>query len=455
MTYPCAIDWPEIHGNEAGKAAERCKRSPRIYFPYQLDWRGRFYAMPSYLNPQGSDYARALLMFADGQAILGDTAAVGWLATHGANCFGIDRGTFEHRQWATVWMEEDILKCADDPIANQWWRKAAKPWQFLAFCFEWAAFKRKGFGFVSSLPIALDGTCNGLQHYAAMLRDEKSADAVNLTPPASEHFLSSSPFDPFDPEDPDSDDPLPPLAVAPPQDIYQRVADKVAAKIRADEYCAWFSSYRDKKAAQIQRIKKPDDRQHAERALDQASRSASADARRLQDLAAGGQINRQMLKSPVMTLVYGATSYGRLTSLRAFLTDSRDSKTPAPLWPDVPAPVLVYLCRIVTDEIHEAVPAAVAAMQWLTEVAKLVTNEAMAISWVTPAGFQVHQKYLNLELRRVETRLYGSTLKGRLVPEMLKLTIRTGEPRRNDPLHKRKQVTALPATSFTRWMHAR
>jgi DNA-directed RNA polymerase len=28
---------------------------------------------------------------------------------------------------------------------------------------------------------------------------------------------------------------------------------------------------------------------------------------------------------------------------------------------------------------------------------------------------------------------------------MLKLTIRTGEPRRNDPLHKRKQVTALPA----------
>ena len=32
------------------------------------------------------------------------------------------------------------------------------------------------------MPIALDGTCNGLQHYAAMLRDEVGGKAVNLVP---------------------------------------------------------------------------------------------------------------------------------------------------------------------------------------------------------------------------------------------------------------------------------
>jgi Autographiviridae RNA polymerase len=420
------------------KAAERCESFPKIYFPHQTDWRGRFYAMPLYLSPQGPDYARALLTFANGQPIV-NQAAANWLAIHGANCFGNDKVTFDHRLWWTFWAEKDILKCASDPVENRWWAEAADPWQFLAFCFEWAGYQREGFGFVSSLPIALDGTCNGLQHYAAMLRDEKSASSVNLIPPVSEDVLSSSPFESFDP---DSDDELPPLAVAQPQDIYQHVADRVAARIQEDDYCAWFASYRVKKAAWIRR-KKPNDRPRAQLALDRASGSAPSDSQRLQDLAIGEQINRKMLKSPVMTVVYGATDYGRQKTLRAFLTDGRESKTLEPIWPNVPRPVVTYLREVVTSEIHKAVPAALLAMRWLREVAMLVTNEDAAISWVTPCGFQIAQKYPNLETRRVETRLHGSTLKARS-GLTLKLTIRTGEVRQDEPTDKRQQVRALP-----------
>lgn len=37
-------------------------------------------------------------------------------------------------------------------------------------------------GYMSKLPIHQDGSCNGLQHYAALGRDESGGRAVNLLP---------------------------------------------------------------------------------------------------------------------------------------------------------------------------------------------------------------------------------------------------------------------------------
>jgi DNA-directed RNA polymerase, mitochondrial len=341
-----------------------------------------------------------------------------------------------------TFLEEDISKCAADPMKNREWTEATHPWQFLAFCFEWARFKRDGFGVVSSLPIALDGTCNGLQHYAAMLRDENSGKAVNLTLPASTGFVTSR-------CDPDSDEDLE-FEVEPPQDIYQHVADRVAARISEGDYCAWFAStYRVKRLSQIEKMKNPDDRLRARVGLDQASISAPDDAKRLQDLARSPepnrerQINRRMLKSPVMTLVYGATEYRRRKMLKTYLTDGTESTKSEPLWPNVPWSVVAYLGDIVRAEIHEAVPAAVKAMDWLREVAKLLRKEGLGISWVTPARFNVGQKYLNLERKNIETRLNGRPLK---------LTIMTDRVRKDKPI-KWKQVSAL-APNFIHSMDA-
>jgi DNA-directed RNA polymerase len=36
--------------------------------------------------------------------------------------------------------------------------------------------------FVSHLPVAFDGSCNGLQNYSMMLRDEVGGAATNLVP---------------------------------------------------------------------------------------------------------------------------------------------------------------------------------------------------------------------------------------------------------------------------------
>lgn len=65
---------------------------------------------------------------------------------------------------------------------NQWWLKAEDPWQCLATCFELSAALRSPNPeeFLSSIPVHQDGTCNGMQHYAALGGDVRGAKAVNL-----------------------------------------------------------------------------------------------------------------------------------------------------------------------------------------------------------------------------------------------------------------------------------
>jgi DNA-directed RNA polymerase len=152
-----------------------------MYFVHRLDFRGRAYANGTSLQPQGPDECRALLEFAEGKP-LGERG-VWWLGVHGANLFGNDKVSLEDRfQWALGRLY-DARDVAKDPIAfRHVWVNADKPWSFLAWRFEWALYGQYGVDHVSHMPVALDGTCNGLQHYSAMLRDEVGGKAVNPVP---------------------------------------------------------------------------------------------------------------------------------------------------------------------------------------------------------------------------------------------------------------------------------
>ena len=103
--------------------AARYKDEPAFYYPYQLDFRGRIYAVPAYLNPQGTGLAKALLQFAQGKA-LGSMAAVKWLAIHGSNCFGNDKVSLDDRYSWVLQHQDDIRLCAEDPYDNRWWTEA-------------------------------------------------------------------------------------------------------------------------------------------------------------------------------------------------------------------------------------------------------------------------------------------------------------------------------------------
>ena len=179
-------------------------RGAAFYFPYQLDFRGRIYAVPSGLTPQGDDAAKALLQFSEGKAI--ETHEdVAFLAVSGAGLFGHDKVSFADR---VQWVEDHqslIRDAVENPMDSTWWTMADKPFQFLAWCIEWCNLLDHGLGYVSHVPCQVDGSCNGLQNFAAMLRDSVSGAEVNLVPGDI------------------------------PRDIYQRVAEKAVELLEAND----------------------------------------------------------------------------------------------------------------------------------------------------------------------------------------------------------------------------
>jgi DNA-directed RNA polymerase len=160
--------------------ADKFEKFDYIYFPYQADFRGRKYTVSSFLSPQGTEPAKSLLTFGEGLPIENEEQK-DWLAIHGANCAGVDKVNFSERiQWISD-NEEHILKSAELGLDYDWWTQFDDAWLFFAFCLEWATLKRNGLGVLSYLPIALDGSNNGLQHYSAMLRCPVGGKATNLT----------------------------------------------------------------------------------------------------------------------------------------------------------------------------------------------------------------------------------------------------------------------------------
>jgi DNA-directed RNA polymerase len=150
-----------------------------IWFAYYADFRGRVYARAGGISPQGTDLEKGLLRFSVGKALASEDA-VWWFKAHGASKYGLDKISFANRvRWVDE-QHENLLAIAADPVGRREWADADSPVQFLAWVFEYAEWVRDPNGFLSRLPVSLDGTCNGLQNFSALLRDEVGGRAVNL-----------------------------------------------------------------------------------------------------------------------------------------------------------------------------------------------------------------------------------------------------------------------------------
>ncbi|KAJ4319244.1 DNA-directed RNA polymerase [Fusarium piperis] len=161
----------------------RAFRKQVIYFPHNVDYRGRAYPLPTYLNHMGADHMRSLLRFANGKEL--GAPGLRWLKIHMANVYGFDKASFDEREAFATDNLDKIVESATNPLhGSRWWLKAEDPWQCLAACFELKAAHDlpDPTKFVSSLPVHQDGTCNGLQHYAALGGDTWGAQQVNLMP---------------------------------------------------------------------------------------------------------------------------------------------------------------------------------------------------------------------------------------------------------------------------------
>ena len=176
--YNAQLEQKNWRTTEVMYVANRYVKEERFWLPWSFDYRGRIYSLVTSLSPQGTDFDKALLLFADA-----GTVDPYWLAFAVATTQGQDKASMEDRiTW--TWNHRDLISSiATDPISNlSLWANASEPWSFLAACIEYheccIALTRD----TSGLPIGIDATQSGIQHLAALSLDGSAAALVNILP---------------------------------------------------------------------------------------------------------------------------------------------------------------------------------------------------------------------------------------------------------------------------------
>ncbi|WP_269929978.1 DNA-directed RNA polymerase [Aminobacter sp. HY435] len=360
--------------------AQEYARFPSIYFPHMLDFRGRIYPIANFLQPQGSDLARGLLTFAEGLPITEENGGAGWLAIQLASACGVDKVAMGDRiEWVEA-HEEQWRRIAADPYTNTEWQKADKPFQALAAIFEWVEFLGEGYGYISHLPVMVDGTCNGIQHLSAILRDEVAGRYVNLVPADK------------------------------PQDIYKVVATGAPAVPEETE---------TDRIAQEAVL----GLQHTLERIERAGGAEGEKATYWLELCERN-LPRTLTKRQVMVLPYGGTKDSFFTYTRKWL----DEYAPAPeptddefpsaaqvaefeangvtlidgeekprklddLLGDLRTKRVVFLAAHLWDTVNEVVKSGMKVMKWLQDCSKAVAVANQPIYWTVPSGFVVRHFY--------------------------------------------------------------
>lgn len=334
-----------------------------IYFPYSLDFRGRVYPLTDYLNPQGHDLSKALLTFAQGKAVDADGAR--WLAIHGANCMGetkegqkFSKQTLDER---VQWIHENtkrIIQAANDPFVNKWWADAEDPLQFYAFCIEWRNLLKandRGETYICSLPVSLDGTCNGLQHFSAMLRDEVGGAAVNVLPQER------------------------------PQDIYHAVSERVLAQVEElaphDPLAAkWLGLHRKTRIIDRKLCKRP-------------------------TMTFGYGSKRFGFRKQLKDELRSRDNWHDIKEHFGTRTNANGKEVSQ----------ISNACSLMADFIwqalEETVVKAFQGMKWMQDAARGIVAGKKAVEWVVPGtGFLVRQEYVKWKRHMVRTILAGSVV---------------------------------------------
>ena len=346
-----------------------------IYFVYAMDSRSRVYAQSSTLSPQSNDLGKSLLRFTEGRKI--DSAeALKWFLVLGANLWGWDKKTFDVRQSNVLDGDfQDMCRdIAADPLTFTQWAKADEPYQFLAWCFEYSRYldaldEGTQADFETHLPVHQDGSCSGIQHYSAMLRDEVGAKAVNLKPSDA------------------------------PQDIYGAVAQVVISKNALYMDAAEGTTF--------------------------TSGSLTLSGSELRAMASAWDsvgITRSLTKKPVMTLPYGSTRLTCRDSVIDYIVDLEEKEAQMAVAEGraanrvhpfdensdlTPAKAYNYMTALIWPSISEVVKAPVVAMQMIRKLARFAAKRNEGMEYPLPTGFILKQKIMATEMLRVRTCLMG------------------------------------------------
>lgn len=254
-----------------------------------------------------------------------------------------------------------------------WYTTGDSPWQVRATCAEIARAAAHPGGpelFESRLPVHQDGSCNGLQHYAALARDVEGGAAVNLLP--SER----------------------------PADVYSQVLERVVARIEQEgtqggKEAQQILASREKVFVRDLVKRTVMTRVYGASLLDAHARIRAVPTRLLADAC-------------FSTAFAGLTDEGARRHAQEFLEKIKFKSGTGGDYH-----LSRYLSKVVLDSIAGLFPRATAIQQWLSTCCTLILKSEgvdddgivveegdITMSWTSPLGFPVVQ-----DIRRFNTKI--------------------------------------------------
>ena len=360
--------------------ANKFKDFEKIYFPYNLDFRGRAYPVPPHLSNVGSDLCRGMLTFSEAKPL--GKRGLYWLKVHLANFAGKDKMSFDDRAKYVDDNMESVRESVRDPFAGEkWWMELDDPFQGLATCREIVHAIDSGNPetYMCSLPVHMDGSCNGLQHYAAIGRDTVGGKAVNL------------------------------LEGDGPEDVYVGVMHEVIRRVKKEaETDIVFETEEENLTAKQRKALKNN----------KAAKLIN------------GLIDRGVVKRTVMTSVYGVTYIGARQQIQEKIEEKLKEKGHD--IDEIEREIFSaagYAATVTMEVMGDLFQGAKSTKTWLADCARLISQQGHPVAWISPIGVPAIQPYRQRRPRTVVTVMQSVTV----VDENDDLQV-----------HKSRQCTAFP-----------
>ncbi len=332
------------------------------------DFRGRVYPVANFSH-QRSDHIKSMMLLHNKKPV--GEEGLQWIALKCADLGDfnkISKASISDRlEWVTDNIESILEVARDfresfdgDDATKLYWSHADKPFGFLAACIEIHNVFTYGYEYESGFPCGLDGSNSGLQHFSALGLNEAEGALVNLTP---------------------SDKP---------QDLYEAVAEVARQKIDADK---------------------------------------SESNKEMREAWQKFRVGRKTLKRNVMTKNYGSNLYGfgeqiktdfmkpindAITSdghweghtVNPFAVEKIDEETGECLGLDKGQAAASYLAKKSWDAVNEVVRGANEGMGFIQKLCEACSNENKMMTWTTPLGFPVVNRYNKRISKAIKVYLY-------------------------------------------------
>jgi DNA-directed RNA polymerase len=353
-----------------------------FYLNTHADWRGRLYTQSFYISYQSGDLSTALLNFSEGESITEEGRL--YLYIYGANNHNIDQISKASLLERLKWVQNNYQKIIN--LDKELISTAENPFIFTAFCLNMREIHNNPKAKIYT-PVFLDATCSGIQHFAAILKDLELGINTNLIPSTIEDK---------------------------PGDIYNYLVKPINDEI---------NKYGEKNSEHSQLF--------------------------------WVKLSRREVKTAVMTKVYNVSTYGISQQLKNLMKSIfvKDSLTKENISKNLEThenkfimqPVekvenslkklfnfknTVYLCPdknggfvhltnsniykiadIINKQIFVVFPSLYNIYNYFINITKLTIKLGIPLTWITPSGVEITQKYFYQKSKVITISLFGHSKK--------------------------------------------